>query len=189
MNRSLNLIPAPLQRKYALRRVMRVWLRAVVVSGVCAAAFLGVEWLRGASALRELTELDARYAPLMRILKDQEDLVAKIERLNSREEIALRLSRDQHGVVLLGVLSKAAAKSDGTVYLNTLMYQGPNTNTPGEVLRTVQISGVGVDGMSVAEFASELRTTGVFDEVTIQNTEPLSDGAASLRRFSIAGSL
>ena len=196
MSQSLNLIPAAIQRRYTLRRVARVWLTWLVASCVCAAAFLGVEWLRGVASLRELMDLDARYAPFLRIAEEREALGAEIAQLRLLEENSQQLSPDEYGMALLGVLSKAAAASDGNVYLDSLTYRRPNTQPPKGATSPVQASGdavrltgVGFDGVAVAEFAAKLRESGVFRELTVQNTQPIDGGVASLRQFSIAGGL
>jgi hypothetical protein len=196
MSQSLNLIPAATQRRYALRRVSRVWLTWLAASGACAAMILGVEWLRGVVSLRELMDLDARYAPFLHLTEEREILAVKIARLRLREENALQISHDEHGMTLLGVLSRAAANSGGNVYLDSLAYRRPtsqpanaSTNTVQNNGNTVQLSGVGLDGMSVAGFAAKLRESGVFSELTVQNTQPIDGSVASLRQFSIAGDL
>lgn len=189
MSQSLNLIPAAIQRRYALRRVSRVWLTWLAASGACAAMFLGVEWLRGVASLRELMDLDARYAPFLHLTEEREVLAVKIAQLRLHEENALQISRDEYGMTLLGVMSKAAANSGGNVYLDSLAYRRMTSPQASEASNTVQLSGVGLDGMSVAAFAAKLRESGVFSELTVQNTQPIDGGVASLRQFSIAGDL
>jgi len=196
MSQSLNLIPAATQRRYALRRVSKVWLMWLAASGACAAMFLGVEWLRGIASLRELMDLDARYAPFLHLTEEREALAAKTARLRLREENALQISRDEYGMTLLGVLSKSSENSGGNVYLDSLTYRrlppqqaNASTSNVQTSTATVQLSGVGLDGMSVAGFAAKLRESGAFSELTVQNTQPIDGGVASLRQFSIAGGL
>ena len=189
MSQSLNLIPAAIQRRYALRRVSRVWLIWLAASGAGAGLFLGIEWLRGVASLRELMDLDVRYAPFLRLAEEREALGAQIAQLRAREENALQISRDEYGMTLLGVMSEAAANSGGDVYLDSLAYRRTTALQGVGPSNAVHLSGVGLDGLSVAEFAAKLRESGVFNEVTVQNTQPVDGGVASLRQFSIAGSL
>ncbi len=189
MNHSINLIPPATQRRYALRRVLRVGVTWLAASGACTAALLGVEWLRGVSTLRELMELEARYAPFVRIAEESEALRSKIAGLQSREEVALAIGHEESGLALLGLLSRAAADLDGTVYFDHLAYQVPSTENASSLSRRVQISGVGLDGVSVAGFATKLRESRVFKDVAVQNTQPYGGGAASLREFTVLGSL
>ncbi|TWT98088.1 hypothetical protein Pla108_22450 [Botrimarina colliarenosi] len=188
--RSINLLPFATKRAQAARRVTRVWMRAVLASSCCAAALLGVEWLRGVAALQELQELNARNAPFELIAQEKASVSSQLHRLRQREQITLRLARDEQGLAVLGVLAKAAAQSSGAVYLDEFFYQNPidSLNQSAMATTSVRLQGASIDGLSVAAFATALRDSGLFAEVGVENTEPLAGGSASMRRFTLAGS-
>ena len=155
----------------------------MVIAGAGAGLLLGVEWLRGVVALQELKELDARYAPFAEIGQSQDELEARIAALRAREQLTLRLSRDQASVALLGALSLAASEVAGSVYLESIDYDVAETAGSN---RSVRLRGAGADSGAVAAFAERLRESGVFDAVAVESTGALPGGAASLRRFGIA---
>lgn len=191
MNRSVNLIPLATQRRHAIRRIVQVWSLSTVLAGACAASLLGVEWVRGLIAMQELRDLDARHEPFVRIAAEQRSLAEQVAALRQREQLSLRLSRDDHGLSLLGSITQAAGKSTGDVYIERLEYEGAAaTSTQSrQAIRSVRIEGAGVDSSAVATFAEDLRKSGVFDGIAIESTAPLAGGSASLRRFVVAGSL
>lgn len=183
MKRHLNLVPVTTRRRQLRQRLLRVWSTSVVLAGLFACAMLGVEWFRGMSALRDLQNLDARYAPFEEIAKQRDDLIDQISRLRAREQLTLRLSRDEHGVAMLGALALATRDTGGAVYVDRLEYDVESGN---EGIRSVRLTGAGVDSGAVAGFAEGLRKTGVFQDVAVESTGALPGGAVNLRRFSVA---
>lgn len=183
MTRHLNLIPVATQRRHMMRRVIRVWSTSMVAAGVCVAALLGVEWLRGMATLSELQDLDARYAPFAEIHQKSSALSDQITRLKGREQLTLRLSRDDHGVALLGALALASRESGGSVFVKQMEYDVSGSQ---EAVRAIRLQGAGVDGGAIAGFAEGLRESGVFTSVAVESTGTLPGGAASLRQFTVA---
>lgn len=183
MKRHLNLIPIATQRRQTRRRVLNVWSASVVMAGALVGLMLGVEWLRGVVALRELEELNTRYAPFAEIAKQRSELVDQIDRLRGREQLSLRLSHDAHGVSILGALAIATRDSGGSVYVEKLVYE---LNEASDATRSVRLAGAGVDSGVIAGFAERLRETGVFSSVAVESTGSLPGGAVSLRQFSLA---
>lgn len=186
MKRHLNLIPPGTRHRQTLKRMVRVGSRSIVVAGVGLGLLLAAEWTRGLGRLARLQELEARFAPLSRLVHEQAAMAEKIEKLRAREQLSLRLSRDEYGLALLGAISVAASESAGSVYLKQLEYQA-NTTTiePITTTREVRIDGASVDGIGVATFAERLRISQVFDSVAVESTTPMPGGLSSLRRFEI----
>ncbi len=190
MKRSLNLIPIATQRRQAFAQVLRVWSTSTVIAGVCTALLLGIEWTRGMVAVQQLSELNARYAPFEQIAGKQQSLTSQIEQLRAREQLSLRLSREARGLALLGAIARAAGASDGAVYVEDLEYDGPaadgrDTNERGEL----QLAGAGVDSTAIAGFAERLRSSGVFAEVAVESTRPISGDTSGHRRFEVTCTL
>lgn len=183
MKRHLNLIPLATQRRQTRRKVAFVWTTSVALAGVFAGLLLGVEWLRGMSAMRELQNLQARYAPFDKIAQQHDDLVQQISHLRAREQLTLRLSRDEFGISMLGALAVATRDAGSTVYVNDLKY---HVEAGNDAPRSVRLSGAGVDSGAIAGFAQRLRETGVFRSVAVESTGALPGGAVSLRQFSVA---
>lgn len=183
MKNSLNLIPPATQRRLVTRRVVRVGSTAMLLSGLCVASLLGVEWVRGVAAARELRTLEARNAPLEELRQERARLARQITLLEGREQLSLRLAHGEHGVALLAAIAQAAGEGDGLVYVQSLEYQVADS---GDSQRSLRVVGAGVDGMAVARFAERLRSTGVFDTVSIEATGPMPGGGDNLRRFDLA---
>ncbi|QDT69041.1 hypothetical protein MalM25_19670 [Planctomycetes bacterium MalM25] len=186
MKRQLNLIPIATQRRHLLRRVVRVGSIAVVVSGLVSATLLGGEWAQGWMAAQQLRELEARYAPLRQILAKQDALNQQIEQLRGRELLTLRLSRESRELTLLGAIARAAEQTSEGVFVQQLQYARPTLEaglTPynGEL----HLTGAGVDGGAIADFASNLRESGVFRAVSIESTSVMPAGSRSLRRYQL----
>lgn len=191
IKRSINLIPVATQRRHEMRRLVRVWSTSIVLAGACSASLLGVEWARGLIAMQDLREVDARYEPFARITAEQDALAEQVAALQAREQLSLRLSRDDHGLSLLGSIAQAAGGSAGDIYVRQLQYDGPvaTGSSKDQVTRSVRIEGAGVDSVAVAAFAERLSKSGVFEGIGVESTAPLQGGAASLRQFVVAGAL
>ena len=191
MKRHLNLIPVATRRRQMVRRLSRASSRAIVAAGIVVGSMLALEWTQGMSSLRELKDVEARYAPVSQLLHEQARLVDRIQKLRGREQLSLRLSRDQYGLAVLGAVAQASGQSNGSVHVVQLDYQA-NADSEGAAAaaeRSVQLEGAGVDSMAVADFAERLRESGVFSSVAVESTSPVSGGPNNLRRFEIACSL
>lgn len=190
MKRSLNLIPIATQRRQALGRVSHVGSTATVIAGVFTALLLGIEWTRGMVAVQQLSELNARYAPFEEIAGKQSKLASQIEMLRAREQLSLRLSREARGLTLLGAIAKAAEQQGGGVFVEALEYEGSAADgTQAENGGEVRLNGAGTDSTAIALFAQSLRETGMFAEVAVQSTRPISGNNTSQRRFEVACTL
>lgn len=186
MKRHLNLIPIATQRRQLARRVMRVATITLVISNTTVGLLLTGEWAQGWVASRQLRELEARYAPLRQIIDQQDALAKQIEQLRARELLTLRLSRESRELTLLGAIAQAAGQSNEDVYVQQLRYLRPaieSDQTPGG--GELHLSGAGVDGAAIAEFATRLRETGIFRVVSIESTCALPGGEAGLRRYQL----
>lgn len=187
MSRSINLIPVATQRRLAVRRLLRVASRSTVTTGACVLVLLGVEWARARAASRALQELEARYAPIVRLVEEHDRLASQIAELEAREELSLRLARDSRGIAVLAALAEATESSDGSVYVRRLSYQGsrPDRSQRSSANRAVRLEGAGADGLAIATFTTRLRDTGVFEAVEVESTNPLVGGSNSGRRFVV----
>lgn len=187
MKRSLNLIPPAAQRRFLLRRVARLAVKASLASGACVAVLLGVEWARGLSTRHRLDELDARYTPLAKLQQESEEISSRISQLEKREQLSLRLNRDTQGLAVLGAVAHAASELGGAVYIERLAYEGPTVASRHEkaAQELLRLEGAGQNGMAVAQFAARLRETGVFQSVSVESTAPAVAVAAGAKRFSI----
>lgn len=183
MKRHLNLIPIATQRRQTRQKVAFVWTTSVAVASLLVGLMLGVEWLRGMSAMSELQDLRTRYAPFEEIAQQHDDLVEQISHLRAREQLTLRLSRDEFGVSMLGALAVATRDASSAVYVNDLKY---HVEGGKDSSRLVRLTGAGVDSGAIAGFAESLRETGVFRSVAVESTGALPGGAVSLRQFSVA---
>lgn len=183
MKTHLNLIPLATRRHQAVRRVTSMWSTAITAAAACCLTVCAVEWSRGVSAVSRLQSLDARFAPLSKMLEEQREVAKLIDDLRARKQLSLRLSGETPGVSLLGAVSTAAARLDGSVYVAKLNYEDAGSAGPDD--QRLLLEGAGVDGFAVAAFAEGLREAGVFGEVTVDATHSLKGGAAALRGFQI----
>lgn len=187
MKNHLNLIPLATQRLYASKRIVRFWSAVITLAGICCLFACGIEWGRGLTAAQQLKAFDTRFAPLAKLLEEQQELSQLVTNLQAREQISLELSSETQGVALLGVVAQAASKLKGSVYVAKLEYdsvsQSGRTTTSSR--RRLHLGGAGTDSLVVAAFAAELRDSGLFDSVTVDSTRPFPGGVASLRSFEI----
>ena len=119
----INLIPSATRRRQAIRRMLRWWVQWTTALCLLAAVALALDWARGSAALRELSELEARYAPIERLARETKSMADKVAALQAREQLSLRLTHEAHGIVLLGAIAEAAGENPGTVYVQQLQFQ------------------------------------------------------------------
>ena len=183
----LNLIPPSIQRGQAVRRITSAWSAVVAMTGVVCLIACAVEWSRGMATVRRLEALDARFAPLSELIREQENLAGLVDDLRAREALTLQLSGETHGVTLLGAVAEAAERLSGSVYLLDLNFERTSQRRNDDAHK-LRLSGAGVDSLAVSAFAGRLRGSGVFTEVTVESTRPIQESADEDRyfRFDIA---
>ena len=187
MKGHLNLIPLATQRLYASKRIVRFWSMVIALASIGCLFACGIEWGRGLTAAQQLKSFDAHFAPLAKLLEEQQELSQLVTNLQAREQISLELSSETQGVALLGVVAHAASKLNGSVYVAKLEYDSSSQSarTTNSSRRRLHLSGAGTDSLAVAAFAAELRDSGLFDSVAVDSTRPFARGVASLRTFEI----
>ena len=181
----LNLIPESIQRRQAYTRIVRGWTSVILATTLFCALICALEWSRGISAARRLLALDSTCTPLESLTNETRELNQLVADLRAREELTLQLSIETHGVTLLGAVSEAAEELGGSIYLVGFDFQrqaGSGTRGVANP-HTLSLEGAGIDSLVVAAFASRLRESGVFTEVTIDSTRPIHDEGDNKRFF------
>ena len=180
MKTSLNILPCALRRRQMVR--LRLFQWCFIWAAAAAAASSTLYWTKYVPYQACQADLQARerkYAPLKKLQTELDAMRPQMDDLQKREALALSLADDVPDITLLGIISRAARQSDGSVYVKQLLLERKATlETPdehgdsaGQKRRGVlTLHGAGVDNLSVARFVAALRDSGVFDTVELKST-------------------
>lgn len=185
MKTHLNLIPPSIQRRQTVARIIKGWSTVVSITATVCLLACAFEWSRGVAAVRRLEALDSTFAPVSKLLQEQQKLSKLVADLRAREQLTIQLSNETRGVTLLGAVAEAADELGGSVYLLELDFERSKSTKRGAgESHKLLLEGAGLDSLAVAAFASRLRDSGVFTQVTVDSTKPIQDGAFDKRYFS-----
>jgi Tfp pilus assembly protein PilN len=195
MKTSLNILPYSLR----LRQLVRVRLfQWVLLGSIAAAAGAGVlyatKYAPYQASLAELRAREQKCEPLKKLQSELDAMRAELDDLQQREALAMSLADNVPDLTLLGVVSRAARRSDGTVYIEQLSLnrKAPPTAQeksdaaagpePGGVLT---LRGGGVDNLSVARFVAALRDSEVFERVELKSTGVQAAAGTGARSYLV----
>jgi hypothetical protein len=123
MKTSLNLLPLEHRVRETARRRFVHWC---LVWAVCAAAAVGVWWLKHGRclALRQRLQVAQRdYAPLEKLLGETETMRSELDGLHAKGTILGRLLDDKPVLTLFGAVSQSAQRCNGRLVVQRLLFE------------------------------------------------------------------
>ncbi len=183
MKTHLNLLPMSYRRGQLIRRRLKLWcaLWLVAIGGT---VLLGwTQWSQYQADATKLASLRVRYQPLAVMKRDVASLREKIGALQRRESLALSLADERSMLGLLGLLSQASQSCDGRISIGRLsLIRSGDSKSATSVLT---LSGVAVDDIAVAQFASVLREANAFADVDLKSTGSTTVSGLEARAYSM----
>jgi hypothetical protein len=131
MRRYVNLMSDAARFRTTARLVVRRWALALVATATLLTPLAGIHW-QESRQVRQLHEArEASYEPIRRLNMMNMDLRTKAAALVRDERLPLELSRKRPVATVLGVVSAAAASSEGALFIEHLQVvqsppAGPN---------------------------------------------------------------
>jgi Tfp pilus assembly protein PilN len=135
-----------------------------------------------------------KCAPLKKLQTELDAMRAELDDLQQREALAMSLADNVPDLTLLGVVSRAALRSDGTVYIEQLSLNReapPTAKEESDAAAGPERGGVltlrggGVDNLSVARFVAALRDSEVFERVQLKSTGVQAAAGTGARSYLV----
>lgn len=180
----MNLMTDAARRHTVLRQARRFWSR-VLGGTLLALCLLGLfEWWQGSASTQRLNALESQYAPLQALKQECTAMQREISALQDVQQLTWRLIDVQPAATLLAVVAAAAAETQGDVFLEKLeLEQSGTAQHPRR--RRATLEGAGKSNAAIAEFATALRDSGLFEEVTLNSSNSEAGRARSTRTFRL----
>jgi hypothetical protein len=130
--------------------------------------------------------LEAQYEPLRQMKMENKSLQREIDETLDNSQLELALSNQTPVVTLVGVVSRAAAETDGKVFLDNLAYsQRAETQAAEGGESIVTLEGMGADAVAVGQFADRLKSAVEFAEVRVESVETIEINQRPMQVFKI----
>ncbi len=181
------------QRQRIVRACTLRWAIVLLVSLPVGAIFIGEQWRRERREAALLEAMEAQYRPIQKLQAANATLQAQIDTMHQRQAIALTLYEEKPLLALLGVVSRAARDNQGQVFIKQFHYgnhlQASQENEPADasnqVVSRLDLSGVGVDNVAVAQFAAAIRDMHLFKKVELKSSGTTQLGTMAAKSFKL----
>lgn len=181
MKTSLNILPYALRRRQMVRRRLVQWCFVWAAAAIAASNVVyWTAYVPYQACLADMQTHEREYVPVKKLQTELDAMRAQMGDLQKREALALRLADDVPDLTILGIISRAARRSDGSVYVEQMSLDRKTPPaTPDKQADSagqkpygvLTLRGAGVDNLSVARFVAALRDSEVFDTVELKSTE------------------
>lgn len=188
MNPFINLIPPGYQRRALLRLRVRQWGAVWALAAALAAMTLcGAHFSHDDAPNWQFQANQREEARVQQLQKRITETRARLSELEGQEERMSSLADAVPPLAVLGVVSRAARQSAGSLHVADLLIARsaapPGMAASGATTtanrRRLLLRGNSVDGVSVAEFAAALRECGMFTQVDLKSATAEGSGATA----------
>lgn len=191
MSSHLNLLPAAVQRRQAIGKLLRGW--AWVSGGALAVAILITcyQWQLSTAVAKRHSELQKSSDSTHQTLQNVKRLRRELAAMESRESVALSLASEKPVLTLLGLFASAAQAQGGSVaiehltFLSAVLPGKDSAARPANPTSHVELRGVATSNVALAEFVAAIRAWDVFTQVDLRSTGATQIGSTPARSFSI----
>lgn len=187
MKSSLNLMSEHSQKRVQVRRSLRLWSRLILAVVIVLAVRGTMQWQKYSTEGQRQTVAELDYEPLEKLEKESVKLRKQINQFQETERVALALSKEEHVLGLIGLVSQAIAESDDNIYLQQIEIQRDplalaSTNSPNLIFT---LSGSTIDSVAVKTLEDNLRKLGPFDAVDLKTSPATRLGKITQQSFSL----
>jgi Tfp pilus assembly protein PilN len=189
---NVNLLPFEFTRRRVVRSITRLWFVIGAILVIIAIPLLIPEYQRLQKLHQEFSKIQAKNAPIHKILNDKTEIENQIKILESEKAVLAKVLPDQRVMSILAILSQSVRDAEGKMQIQRL---GFTTNYIDEVetaisapskgnsrrggqskeivvaspISTLSLSGVALDDRSVGKFVEGLKAKGVFSSVDLKS--------------------
>jgi hypothetical protein len=192
MRNIINLLPVSYRRKQIVRKRALQW--SAVISVMLLAGW-ALHWYESHEH-RELTErleaLRREHQPTQIMLRQLVQMRQALVDLEQQEAIAKELEDQRTALTLLGVISRAAQKTNGRLRVTRLdltnfqsMHDAQAPGTPARDPSGLVLTGVSLDYPAVTELVVGLETSGIFSVVELSSMTERVNHDASLHDYVV----
>jgi Tfp pilus assembly protein PilN len=196
----INILPSKTRLKIQFRSSLRRYCLIWGIAGACASICVAIQLIELGQANLKLAELNRRCEPLNILKREIRNDQQVVKTLQIESDALKRLQPPDHALDLLAILSGAARIQPGTLQVQRLTYQPPRrlgeakpatkqrgvaTSSPTNEFSVLNLQGVAEDDASLARFAAELRTVGVFDSVELKSSSQVAAAGGNLRQYQL----
>lgn len=187
---TINLLPATLRRRLAVRRGLRQWAVRWGLVALFAIGTWAVAWseTRKLQADVDASELDS--GGIRRLKNIGQTFDDQITRLEAKRRTLLAVADNRAALATLAVVGRAAKDVGGSVQIDDFSYRESRTSTGGSRTLnarriTVDLAGVAENYSAVGRFVAALEKSGVFARVHLQSSRDTAAGAGKRRHFRL----
>jgi hypothetical protein len=191
MRNMINLLPPSLRRQQIMRKRVIQWSTVT-----CAVLLVG--WIMHWYEVQNLKAQDQRLEVLVRehqptqsMMQQLVDMRQELVDLQQQELIARELEHQRNALVLLGVISQTAQKTNGRLRVTKLELSdfqnfgsrsGANESGQGGA---VLVGGVSLDNPAVLELLDGLQDSGIFSHVVLLASKERKTNDISVRDYEL----
>jgi hypothetical protein len=198
----VNLLPAKLQQRLLIRRRVAQWTVVWAGCALAAVSFCGLRFrtLRAQHAAHNAKQLECQ--PVRAIVDDSDALEQTLAAADARYAELCRLMPDDSALAVLGVVSQAAQRTNGSLRIEHVQFLEPEqlgpqatptapqppTTTAAAAVRengSLSLAGTAKDDLTVALFVDTLRQTRAIRHVELKASSQFATADKEGRRFEI----
>jgi hypothetical protein len=184
MRNYVNLMSDSARLRAAMGLRIRCWATAWAVIVIAVMPFAGMRWLQRRGIEQQRAALEARYEPFGRLSVENRRYRTEALKLVKQERIPLELSRKRSVAALLGLASKAAAATDGELYIQQLTFTQDPLAAAEKPKGKLIIEASGTLAYDVAGFIEALNQA-PFASVRVLSTEVETQDDVEQKNYSV----
>jgi Tfp pilus assembly protein PilN len=192
MKTAINILPAAYRRQQMLRNRCAQWATILATVLILGWVWHWYEMREQKHLTQQLDVLSREHAPTRTMLKQVVDMRQQLKELEQQEAVAKELETQRGALVLLGVISDTAQKTNGRLRvtkmeLTNLQSGGPaaKTGSSAQQAAGLLLTGVSLDNPAVAELLDGLQHSGLFSHVELQKLKEQPDKTTQLRDYEV----
>lgn len=211
MKNYVDLLPQNHHRWALIRRRLMQWSAVLAVVAVVTGVVLVLERNRLSDQLGQRNVLESKYHPIVKLESEVKSIESKVRELEQREAMTLQLADEHPMLTVLGIVSRAAKKCEGTVAVTRLTLvetidaaavaaasaanaasaasgtkvAAPAPASPQKILT---LQGLGLDNLSVVRLVASISEEDAFERVELKASGSQTDdkdGKSSTLRYLI----
>lgn len=211
MKKYVDLLPQNHHRGALIRRRVMQWCAVLGAAVVVGGVLTMIERNHLQEQLVKMNALENKYHPILKLESEVKSIHAKVRELEKREAMTLQLADEHPLLSVLGIISRAAGKCEGTVAVTRLTLvertdasagavanptnaasstNGPHAPAPAAPVtqKVLTLQGLGLDNLSVVRLVASISEEDAFERVELKASGSQSgdrDGQTSALQYLI----
>ena len=211
MKNYVDLLPQNHHRWGLIRRRLMQWSAALAAVAVVVGVVTVIERNQLHKQLAQRNVLESQYLPIVKLESEVKSNESKVRELEQREAMTLQLADEHSMLTVLGIVSRAARKCEGTVAVTRLTViekidpavmaaanvtnaasvangATPSAPAPPSPQKILTLQGLGLDNLSVVRLVASISEEDAFERVELKASGSQTDdkdGKSSTLRYLI----